>query len=174
MRAADAADARALAPVLAAQELSLACYDAVLGAPSLRGAGPVTLRLLATIRRQEHAHVAATRSALERLTDAATGRPPAPGAGDAALDRALAAHRIGARPGQLRGPHDALGLLLAVERVATGAAYTALASVRDPGVSWLLAQAMASDAQHSALVHERAHPGDVADAIAYGVVQGLS
>jgi hypothetical protein len=163
-------DARALSDVLAAQELSLACYGQVIGAPAIAGAGPATARLLGLLRGQERDHVSATRAALRERG----GHPPAPPTGVAAIDRALATHRIGGRPGQLRGPRDALGLLLAVERIAIGAAYTALATVREPTVSLLLAQMMASDAQHAALVQERAHPGAIAQAIAYGVVQGLS
>jgi hypothetical protein len=152
-----------LAAPLHTQLLLLACDDAVLGGRTLPRPGEARA-LVGTLRGHARAHVAALRAAGAR-----GGAVLSPGP---ALDRALARARITGRPGQLRGERDALNLLLDVERIAIGAAYVALGVVTDPAASLLLAQLMASGAQHETLLHEALHPGDVTGAIRYGIVQG--
>ena len=163
-----AGDRDALTPLLAAQQLSLACESRVTAA--LAGAPASTRTLTGQVRDQDQAHVRATRDALRRL---GARRSPPPGS-DAAIDAELARHLIPGRPGRLRGPGDALGLLVDVERVAIGAAYVALSQIHDGSLAVLVAQMMASDAQHEALLEEARHPGAIAAAIPYGVVEGIS
>ncbi len=161
-------DRDALTPLLAAQQLSLACELRVTAV--LAGRPSAVRRLVGEVRAQEQAHVTSTRAALRRLG----GRPaPAP-SGDGALDAELARHRIPGRPGRLRGPGDALTLLVDVERAAIGAAYVALSQIHDGRLAVLVAQMMASDAQHEALLEEARHPGAIAAAIPYGVVEGIA
>jgi Ferritin-like domain len=157
----DGSEAIALAAAQRTQLLALACDEAVLAGPLLPAGTARTL--VETLRDHARAHVAALRAAGARA-----GAPPS----GAALERALAGQRIPGRPGHLRGERDALNLLLDVERVAIGAAYLALGTVHAPRTSTLLAQLMASGAQHEAALHEALHPGDIAGAVRYGIVQG--
>jgi hypothetical protein len=154
-------DVAALAAPLRTQLLALACDEAVLAGSSSPAGAARTLVL--TLRDHARAHVGALRAAGAR-----GGTPPS----GASLERALARQEIPGRPGHLRGERDGLNLLLDVERVAIGAAYLALGAVHAPPTSTLLAQLMASGAQHEAALHEALHPGDVAGAIRYGIVQG--
>jgi hypothetical protein len=155
-------DTAALAAPLRTQLLALACTQAVLEGQSVpTGERRVLVRTL-----RDHARVHA--AALEAAAAVGGGfYPPGP-----KLDRELARERISGRPGHLRGERDALNLLLDVERIAIGAAYVALGTVGDPATCTLLAQLMASGAQHEAVLHEALHPGDVTGAIRYGIVQG--
>jgi hypothetical protein len=143
-------DRDALVPVLAAQQLSLACESRVTA--MLAAQPPSTRTLLGRVRDQEQAHVTATRAALRQLG----ARPSPPPGSDAAIDAELARHRIPGRPGRLR------------------AAYVALSQLHDGSLAVLVAQMMASDAQHEALLDEARHPGAVAAAIPYGVVEGIA
>jgi hypothetical protein len=161
-------DRDALVPVLAAQQLSLACESRVTA--MLAAQPPSTRTLLGRVRDQEQAHVTATRAALRQLG----ARPSPPPGSDAAIDAELARHRIPGRPGRLRGAGAALALLVDVERAAIGAAYVALSQLHDGSLAVLVAQMMASDAQHEALLDEARHPGAVAAAIPYGVVEGIA
>jgi hypothetical protein len=158
----DGSDVAALAAPLRAQLLALACDEAVLAGRSLPAG--VARTLVLTLRDHARAHVAALRAAGAR-----GGAPPS----GVSLERALARDQIPGRPGHLRGERDALNLLFDVERIGIGAAYLALGTVHAPRTSTLLAQLMASGAQHEAALHEALHPGDVAGAIQYGIVQGL-
>jgi hypothetical protein len=157
------AGASGLAAALRTQLLLLSCDEAVLSGPSLPASNSART-LVITLHEHGVAHVAALRAAGAR-----GGSILSPGP---ALDRELARERITGRPGRLRGERDALNLLLDVERIAIGAAYVALGTVPDPDASLLLAQLMASGAQHEAVLHEALHPGDVVGAIRYGIVQG--
>jgi fermentation-respiration switch protein FrsA (DUF1100 family) len=153
-----------LAAALHTQLLLLSCDEAVLSGSSLSGSESAHA-LVTTLRDHAVAHVAALRGAGARGGISVLSPGPA-------LDRALVQQRITGRPGRLRGERDALNLLLDVERIAIGAAYVALGTVTDPDVSLLLAQLMASGAQHEAVLHEALHPGDIVGAIRYGIVQG--
>ena len=156
--------ASGLAAALRTQLLLLSCDEAVLARSrsySLR-----TRALVTTLRDHARAHVTALRDAGARGGGSVLSPGPA-------LDRALARERITGRPDHLRGERDALNLLLDAERVAIGAAYLALGEVHDPATSTLLAQLMASGAQHEAALHLALHPGDIAGAIPYGIVQGV-
>jgi hypothetical protein len=161
-------DRNALAPLLAAQQLSVACESRVTAV--LAGQPASTRTLVGRVHEQEQVHVAATRRGLRRLG----ARPSPPPGTDAAIDAELARHRIPGRCGHLRGPGDALALLVDAERAAIGAAYVALSEIHDGRLAVLVAQMMASDAQHEALLDEARHPGAIAAAIPYGVVEGIA
>ena len=77
------------------------------------------------------------------------------------------------RLGQLRGEQDALQLLLAIERVVVGAYFVALTKLEDRRLIVLVAQIMANDAQHEALLGELLYPGRPRNAVPYGLVQGV-
>ena len=80
---------------------------------------------------------------------------------------------MGGRLDQLQGSKDALYLLLAVERVAVGAYFVALAKLENPPLMTLAAEIMANDAQHEALIGELLYDGKAAQAVPYGLVQGV-
>ena len=157
-----------LAGVLSATQLAAYCYAHVLTEERAQ----LSARVRAGVEHlavQDRAHVAALRSAVKR----AGGRVPAAPASDAAVNRTLSRQQVSQRLGQLRGPDDALALLLTVERLAVGACYAGLIELRAPAHARLVASIMASGGQHEALVGLLMHPGDVAGAIQYGLVQGL-
>jgi hypothetical protein len=162
------ADADVLVALLAAQQLSLICQSRA--TTPLRGANPATRALLARVEDQNRAHAAATGAALRRR-----GARPAPvPRSDAAVNTELDRHLIPGRLGALRGVDDALTLLVDVERAVIGAAYVALSQISEGGLALLVAQMMACDAQHEALLEQARHPGAVAAAIPYGVVEGIA
>jgi hypothetical protein len=130
---------------------------------------PGARRAMTQLRDHEQAHVDTLRSRL--LARGAATPPPAPSV--ATANRYLARREVRGRLGQLQGAHDALGLLLALERVTVGAYFVALREMRDPQLIVLAAQIMASDAQHEAIIGEQLHPGDIPNAVPYGLVQGV-
>ena len=168
-RARARADGAALRRLLAAQQLALACDEGVLAASVLARAPAPARALVVTVRAQDAAHVSATRQALVRRG----GRVTMPPSGSAEIDAHLARHLVPGRLSALRGPRDALQLLVDSERVSIGAAYVALGAIRDGALATLVAQMMASDAQHEGLLAEQVHPGDIAGAIPFGVVEGV-
>lgn len=159
-------DAAQLGDVLTTAQLAAYCYTHVLTEERFSARVRAGVAHLAA---HDQAHVAALRAAVTR----AAGHVPAGPGSDGEVNRTLSRRRVGQRLGQLRGPDDALNLLLTVERLAVGSCYTALIELRDPGHARLTASIMASGAQNEALIHELMHPGDIAGAIQYGLVQGL-
>ena len=152
--------------LLRVELLMLFTYEHVLGSKFL---DPQKRRVLEPLRVHEQAHI----RALERQLAARGGVPPKPPASAAAADRDLAHRKVKGRLGQLRGPHDALQLLIAVERVVVGAYFVALIKLNEPQLITLLTQIMASDAQHEAIIGELMYPGDAQKAVPYGLVQGV-
>jgi hypothetical protein len=73
----------------------------------------------------------------------------------------------------LRGDKDALRLLLSVEKVAVGAYFVALTTLQDGSLIMLVAEMMASDAQHEAVIGELLYEGDATKAVPSGLVQGV-
>ncbi len=146
--------------------LALYVYDHVLSASIL---GPSVHDAMTQLRAHEQAHVDALRGQLRARS--ATEPPPPPSV--ATANRYLARRRVGGRLGQLQGSDDALYLLLAIERVVVGAYFVALRELRDPRLIVLAASIMASDAQHEVVVSEQLTPGDIPNAVPYGLVQGV-
>jgi hypothetical protein len=146
--------------------LMLFVYQHVLGLPVL---SPYARRTLAPLPVNEEAHIAALSSALAKLGATAPGPP----ANIAAANRDLARRKVVGRLGQLKGRHDALGVLLSLERVVVGAYFVALLELESPKLINLAAQIMANDAQHEALIGEVLYHGDTQNAVSSGLVQGV-
>jgi hypothetical protein len=151
--------------LLSVELLLLFAYKYVLDSSMLR---PRAQRALTPLRAHEQAHIRALRHQLS----ARGGIAPPPPPSIAEADRDLAHRDVVGRLGQLRGAHDALVLLLAVERVTVGVYFVALTKLRDPRLIVLAAEIMANDAQHEAVLGEQLDPGNVAMAVPYGLVQG--
>jgi hypothetical protein len=152
--------------LLGVELLLLYCYDRVIASSLLR---PAARRALMPLRANEAAHVRALSRVLKQL-----GRPePRPPLTRAEADRDLAHRRVGGRLGQLKGEKDALYLLLAVERVAVGAYFVALAKLETRSLLTLSAEIMANDAQHEALIGMVLDNGKAGQAVPYGLVQGV-
>jgi Ferritin-like domain len=152
--------------LLRVELLMLFSYQHVLGSQILSEHDRSALE---PFRAHEEAHV----RALTRQLRALGGVPPTPPASAAAADRDLAHRKVKGRLGQLRGAHDALQLLIAVERVVVGAYFVALIKLDEPQLITLLTQIMANDAQHEAIIGELMYRGDAQKAVPYGLVQGV-
>ncbi len=152
--------------LLSVELLLLFSYQHVLGSSILP---PRARRVLTPLRGHEEAHVHALTARLTALG----GVAPEPPANAAAADKDLARRKVRGRLGQLRGVHDALGLLVAVERVVVGAYFVALIKLDDPTIVALIAQIMAADAQHEAIIGDLMYHGDAQKAVPYGLVQGV-
>jgi hypothetical protein len=152
--------------LISVELLLLFCYEQVLAGSTL---GSRAVRALTPVRRHEQAHVRALEARLKKLGGTA---PPAP-RDVAAANRDLGHRSVTERLGQLRGEKDALRLLLSVERVAVGAYFVALMTLRDRSLITLVAEMMASDAQHEAVIGELLYHGKAADAVPSGLVQGV-
>lgn len=163
---AGAADTDRLRRLLSIEQLLLYVYEQVLGSSGLSAAAQSEL---AVVRGHEQVHVTTLKT---RLTSRG-GSPPSPPASIAEANRRLAVRQVAGRLGQLRGPDDALRLLLAVERVTVGAYFVAMIKLTEPSLITLASQIMASDAQHEAIIGGLLKPGDVAAAVPSGIVQGV-
>ena len=159
-------DARRIERLLRVELLLLFSYQHVLGSSLL---GPEKRQALEPLQAHEQAHIRALTARLTVLG----GSPPAPPASAQAANRDLAHRKVKERLGQLTGTHDALQLLVAVERVVVGAYFVALIKLSDPSLVLLVAQMMASDAQHEALIGELMYPGNAQKAVPFGLVQGV-
>ncbi len=159
-------DAAWLVALMRVELLSLYCLDHVRSGPSAPAAVDA---VLVQLRGHDSDHIAALRQALRRRG----GEAPAGPVSVTAADHDLARRQVVGRLGQLQGWRDGVYLLFALERVVVGAYFVALLGVVEPALSVLLAQMMANDAQHEAVLHEQLHPGDIAGAIPYGLVQGV-
>ena len=145
----------------------LYCYEQVLGSSLL---GPRERRAIATAagtRAGTHIH------ALELQLAAYGATAPRPPESVAEADRRLAHRKVPGRLGQLKGAHDAIRLLLSLERVTVGAYFVALTKVESQPLIVLIAQIMAADAQHEAILGLQLPPYKPAAAVPYGLVQGV-
>jgi len=159
-------DTDRLRRLLSVELLMLFTYQSVIGSSVL---GPRSRRALVPLRDHEQAHI----DALRRQLLARGGTAPRPPASIAQANHDLARRNVAGRLGQLRGAHDALQLLLALERVTVGAYFVALTKLKDRQLIVLACEIMANDAQHEAILGEQMHPGDAANAVPYGLVQGV-
>jgi hypothetical protein len=146
--------------------LLLFCYRHVLASPLLT---PRAHRTLTPFVAHEQAHIAA----LEEQLRAGGGPVPPPPASVAAANRDLAHRKIGGRLGPVRGDLDAVRLLQTLEQVTIGAYFVALMKIQNTGLIELVAQIMANEAQHDAMLALRLPPNKPANAVPYGLVQGL-
>lgn len=151
--------------MLSIELLLLFSYEHVLGSAILPAGAR---RELAPALAHEREHVAALRTEVSRHGGHAPLSPPS----IAAANRYLARRQVSGRLGQLQGASDALFLLRALERVTVGVYFVALRELREPRLILLAAQIMASDSQHEAVIGQLLYPGDVPDAVPFGLVQG--
>jgi hypothetical protein len=159
-------DADRLRRLISVELLMRYCYENVLSGPL---PDPRLRRVLIPLQAHEDAHVHALSVQLARRG----GTPPPAPASVTEADRDLARRGVVGRLGQLQGAHDALHLLLAVEKVVVGAYFVALIKFDDLALVTLAAQIMASDAQHEALIGEALYHGDAEKAVPSGLVQGI-
>lgn len=163
---ATAAGTDRLRRLLSVEQLLLYVYEQVLGASILPAAARTELSV---VRSHEQVHV---RTLQARLTQRG-GRVPQAPASVADANRRLAVRQVSGRLGQLRGPDDALRLLLALERVVVGAYFVALIKLTEPSLITLASQIMASDSQHQAILGTLLEPRDIPAAVPSGLVQGV-
>ena len=154
-----------LSRLLSVELLLLFSYQHILGSSLLR---PQAQRVLTGFRDHEQAHVHALEQQLQRQG----GSLPSAPTDVAGADRRLAHRGVAGRLGQLRGPRDAVNLLLDLERVVTGAYFVALTKLEDTTLIRLATEIMASEAQHEALIGELLYHGDAQRAVPYGLIQG--
>ena len=152
--------------LLSLELLVLYCYEYVLASTVL---SPQARPAMVPLAAHEHAHVNAISVRLRALG----GSLPAPPISVAAANRDLIHRQVSERLGELQSSGDALRLLLAIERVATGAYFVALTKLADPQLIRLGAQIMASEAQHQAVIADLLDRGNGAQAAPYGLVQGI-
>jgi hypothetical protein len=146
--------------------LLLYCYRSVLGAGILNHGAQVAL---ATFPAHEEAHV----GALEQRLRARGGAVPPGPASHAQANRYLAHRGVGGRLGQLKGPLDAVRLLLTLEQVTIGAYNVALTGLQNTDLVELICQIVANEAQHDAMLGMQLPPFKPAAAAPYGLVSGL-
>jgi hypothetical protein len=146
--------------------LLLYCYRYVLGSSIL---GPRAHHTLAPFVGQEEAHIAALETHLKAHGGSV---PPGPDSIKTA-NRYLGHRDIGGRLGQLKGPSDALSLLLTLEQATIGAYFVALINIDDTKLISLVCQIMANEAQHDAMIGLSMPKGTPGGAVPYGLVQGL-
>ncbi|MGP0053518.1 MAG: ferritin-like domain-containing protein [Solirubrobacteraceae bacterium] len=152
--------------LIGVEQLMLYCYEQVLGLSLL---GPRERRAIAPLPAHEHTHI----DALELQLAAYGATAPRPPESVAEADRRLAHRKVPGRLGQLKGAHDAIRLLLSLERVTVGAYFVALTKVESQPLIVLIAQIMAADAQHEAILGLQLPPYKPAAAVPYGLVQGV-
>jgi ferritin-like protein len=152
--------------LLSVELLLVYCYQQVIASSLL---SPAQRRALMPLRANEEAHVRALARVLKQLG----GVQPPPPRTLAEANKDLSHRKIGGRLGQLKNSKDALYLLLSAERVAVGAYFVALAKLESGSLLTLSAEIMANDAQHEALIGELLNKGKAADAVPYGLVQGV-
>jgi hypothetical protein len=146
--------------------LMLYCYDQILSSSAL---APGTRAAVMPLRGHELAHIAALKAQLT----ARGATPPAPPTGVAEANRYLGHRHVGGRLGQLRGDKDAVYLLYSLERVTVGAYFVALTTFREPALITLIAEMMACDAQHEAILSLQLPPYKIPAAVPYGLIQGV-
>jgi hypothetical protein len=146
--------------------LLLYCYRYVLGSSIL---GPRAHRTLTPFVAHEEAHI----DALETRLKARGGAIPTGPDSIKTANRYLAHRGVGGRLGQLKGPPDALYLLLTLEQVMIGAYFVALTKLNDTELITLVCQIMANEAQHDAMIGLSLPKSTPGAAVPYGLVQGL-
>ena len=155
-----------LARLMRLELLMLYCYDQIL-ADSILESG--TRAAVIPLRGHEVAHIAALRA---HLTARGGTPPPAP-ASVAEANRALGHRHVGGRLGQLKGDKDAVYLLYSLERVTVGAYFVALTRFDEPPLITLIAEMMANDSQHEAILSLQLPPYTIPAAVPYGLIQGV-
>ncbi len=159
-----ATDAELIAKALGVQQLEVFTYRRLLVSSELDPDAKALLRHLLMLEVQ---HARALAAELVRLGGAIPSGP----ADAAAADQELARHPGSGRLDGTRSQHDSVKLLIDLESVAEGACYEAIVNLADAEVARLVAEVMASDAQHWTLLDELQHH-DVVRAVPGPFVEG--
>lgn len=160
-----ATDADLLGDVLAIELLAGAVYERVSQSGLLSARGQ---RLAGQLLLHERAHARVLALELGKLG----GAVPASPAGADAIDKALADHHVSRSVAKLGSERDCVALLMDVEAMAEGAHYVAMSKLGAPRLLRLSAEIMANEAQHTTLLSDLIHPGDVGMAVPYAFVEG--
>ncbi|MBV9942619.1 MAG: ferritin-like domain-containing protein [Solirubrobacterales bacterium] len=160
-------DTELLAKTLKVERLMVLAYERVLASGAL-SAG--VQRALTPFLAQERAHVSAVAAPLSRLGAPAPTGPLSLKAASAALDQ----HHVSGNLTGLRTEDDCLKLLVDLESVAEGAAYTPIRHLRRPDLVTLCAQIMACEAQHWTVLSGLRNPGQYVMSIPWPFVFGSS
>ena len=160
-------DAELLSKTLKVERLMVLAYERVLASDALSAGvrGAITPFLA-----HEREHVSAVAGQLSRLGAPAPTAPLSPKEASNALDQ----HHVSGSLTDLHTEHDCLKLLVDLESVAEGAAYTPIRHVRRPELVTLCAQIMACEAQHWTVLSGLRNPGQYVKAIPWPFVFGSS
>ena len=165
--AAPVSDAAALSKALEIERLMVLAYRRVLASGAL---APNIERALAPYLGHEIEHTSAVAAALAAMGVQATTAPLDLDAAGAALSQ----HNIRGSLTDLHSQNDSMRLLVDLESVAEGVYFTALKTVRTPGLQRLAAQIMACEAQHWTAVSGLRNPGQYVKAVPWPFVTGSS
>lgn len=160
-------DASLLTAALEAEQLSVLAYRHVL---TLHGLTAPVATVLDALLGHERAHVLA----LQRQLRAIRAPLPAAPASPAQVDQGLSQHGMSGNLAGLSTVHDALQLLLDVEAMCEGAYYTAIEHLVALGPLVSAVQALAADAQHSTLLSDLLHDGDIKQSVPGWYVAGVA
>ncbi len=160
-------DGSLLTTALGMERLAVLAYRHIIALPAV---GAQSRRLLRELLRHNRAHV---RSLEQELKTLGVPYPPPP-TKLVEVDQALSKHGMAGSLETASTLKDTLQLLLDVEALCEGAYYTAIASLSATGPLVRCAQALASDAQHSALLAELLYPTQVTQYVPYWYVAGVS
>ena len=158
-------DAELLSKMFDVERLMVLAYERVLASGAL---SPGVERAIAPFLAHERAHASAVAAQLRRLgAPAPTGPLPLPAASDA-----LAHHHVSESLTDLHTEKQCLKLLVDLESVAEGAAYTPIGNLRQPELVTLCAQIMACEAQHWTVLVGLRNPGEYIKAVPWPYVYG--
>jgi hypothetical protein len=158
-------DSELLTKTLDVERLMVLAYERVLGSGAL---SPGFQRVIAPFLGQERAHVSAIAAALARL---GAPVPTAPLSLGQASDL-LGQHSVSESLTGLHSQDACLKLLVDLESVAEGAAYTPIKDLQDPALVHLFAQIMACEAQHWTVLSGLRNPGQYIKAVPWPYVFG--
>jgi hypothetical protein len=154
-----------LTSIVMVELLAVFAYEHMLAAGPLNAAGE---QLARQFLGHEQRHVTA-------LTDALRKRGEAPPAGPTGVEQAN--DELSARGGSgsfsdLHSGDDCLRLLVDVEQVVAGAYFVALSELGDPTLLRTGAEIMAAEAQHTTLLNDLLHHGDIKQSVPGAFVEG--
>ncbi len=160
-------DGSLLTTALAMERFTVLAYRHIITLPAV---GAQSRRLLRAFLRQNRAHAHSLEVELKAL-GVAVAAPPTK---LAEVDQALSQHHMSGTLETLSTLKDAIQYLLDVEALCEGAYYAAVGSLSATGPLVRCAQALANDAQHSALLAEVLYPTQVTQYVPYWYVAGVS
>jgi hypothetical protein len=158
-------DAQIVSALLESEQLAAFAYEHVLRTDLLSADSHDAIRAMLG---HERAHARLLSGVLLRLG----ATPPKDTASVANADKLLAASRQPSSLSALRNEHDCVLLLIRFEFALEGFYYAAIGKLQDAHLAGTLAQVMANEAQHAAVLSELIRPGNVNKAVPSAFVQG--